>query len=67
MGERSEDGSGRIWVARIGHVGIKWTIENEVKCILKCKAWKRARERWRAETRARPKLEVMGRLIVSVR
>ena len=34
---------------------------NEVKDILKCVAWRRAREGWRKETRARPKLEVMGR------
>ena len=26
MGERSEDGFGHIWVARIGHAGIEWTI-----------------------------------------
>ena len=32
---------------------------NEVKHILKCMAWRRAREGWREETRARPKLEVM--------
>ena len=27
MGERSEDGSGRIWVARIGHAGIERAID----------------------------------------
>ena len=36
---------------------------NEVKHILKCMAWRRAREGWREETRARPKLEVRGRLM----
>ena len=36
---------------------------NEVKHILKCMAWRRAREGWREETRARPKLELMGRLM----
>ena len=36
---------------------------NEVKHILKCMAWRRAREGWRQETRACPKLEVMGRLM----
>ena len=36
---------------------------NEVKHILKCMAWRRAREGWREETRARPKLEVMERLM----
>ena len=36
---------------------------NEVKHILKCMAWRRAREGWREETRARPKLEVMRRLM----
>ena len=36
---------------------------NEVKHILKCMAWRRAREGWREETRAHPKLEVMGRLM----
>ena len=36
---------------------------NEVKHILKCMAWRRAREGWREEARARPKLEVMGRLM----
>ena len=35
---------------------------NEVKHILKCMAWRRARGGWREETRARPRLEVMGRL-----
>ena len=35
---------------------------NGVKHILKCMAWRRARERWEEETRAHPKLEVMGRL-----
>ena len=36
---------------------------NEVKHILKCMAWRRVREGWREETRARPKMEVMGRLM----
>ena len=36
---------------------------SEVKHILKCTAWRRAREGWREETRVRPKLEVMGRLL----
>ncbi len=36
---------------------------SEVKHILKCMAWRRAREGWREEARARPKLEVMGRLM----
>ena len=36
---------------------------NEVKHISKCMTWRRAREGWREETRARPKLEVMGRLM----
>ena len=36
---------------------------SEVKHILKCTAWRRAREGWREEARARPKLEVMGRLM----
>ena len=36
---------------------------SEVKHILKYMAWRRAREGWREEARARPKLEVMGRLI----
>ena len=31
--------------------------------ILKCSAWRRAREGWREEARAHPKLEVMGRLM----
>ena len=34
-----------------------------MKHILKCTAWRRAREGWREEVRARPKLEVMGRLM----
>ena len=36
---------------------------SEVKHILKCTAWKRGREGWREKARARPKLEVIGRLI----
>ena len=36
---------------------------NEVKHILKCMAWRRDGEWWREDTRARPKLEVMGRLM----
>ena len=36
---------------------------SEVKHILKCTAWRRAREGWREETKVRPKLEVMGRLM----
>ena len=36
---------------------------SEVKHILKCTAWRRAREGWKEEARARPKLEVMGRLM----
>ena len=36
---------------------------SEVKHILKCMAWRRAREGWREEARARSKLEVMGRLM----
>ena len=36
---------------------------SEVKHILKCMAWRRAREGWREEDRASPKLEVMGRLM----
>ena len=36
---------------------------SEVKHILKCTAWRRAREGWREEARVRPKLEVMGRLM----
>ncbi len=35
---------------------------SEVKHIMKCMAWRRAREGWREEAGARPKLEVMGRL-----
>ena len=34
-----------------------------VKHILKCTAWRRAREGWREEAKVRPKLEVMGRLM----
>ena len=34
-----------------------------MKHILKCMAWRRVREGWREETRARPKLEVMERLM----
>ena len=36
---------------------------SEVKHILKCTAWRRAREEWREETKIRPKLVVMGRLM----
>ena len=36
---------------------------SKVKHILKCMAWRRARDRWREEARACPKLEVMGRLM----
>ena len=36
---------------------------SEVKHILKCMAWRRAREGWREEDRACPKLEVMRRLM----
>ena len=36
---------------------------SEVKRILKCTVWRRARERWREEARAHPKFEVMGRLM----
>ena len=36
---------------------------SELKHLLKCKAWGRAREGWREEARAHPKLEVMGRLM----
>ena len=36
---------------------------NEVKHILKCMVWSRAREGWREETRACSKLEVMGRFL----
>ena len=36
---------------------------SEVKHILKHMAWRRAREGWREEAGARPKLEVMGRLM----
>ena len=36
---------------------------SEVKHILKCTAWRIAREGWREEARVRPKLEVMGRLL----
>ena len=36
---------------------------SEVKHMLKYMAWKRAREGRREEGRARPKLEVMGRLM----
>ena len=36
---------------------------SEVKHIVKYMAWRRAREGWREEARARPKLEVMGRLM----
>ena len=36
---------------------------NGVKHILKCMAWRRAREGWTEESRARPKLEVMERLM----
>ena len=63
MGERSEDWIGGFWVVRIGHAGIEWTVTSEVKHILKCMAWRRAREGWREEDRASPKLEVMGRLM----
>ena len=27
MGEGSDDGFGGIWIARIGHTGIEWTID----------------------------------------
>ncbi len=66
---------GRVqWVKdlRIGLEAFRWQGLNlqafsglslsEVKHILKCTAWRRARE-WREEARARPKLEVMGRLM----
>ena len=36
---------------------------SEVKHILKCTAWRRAREGWREEARARPKLEIIGTLM----
>ena len=36
---------------------------SEVKHVLKCMAWRRAREGWREEAKVRPKLEVMGRLM----
>ena len=36
---------------------------NGMKHILKCMAWRRARERWKEEARAHPKLEAMGRLM----
>ena len=36
---------------------------SEVKHILKYTAWRRTRKGWREEARARPKLEVMGRLM----
>ena len=36
---------------------------SEVKHILKCMEWRRAREGWREEAKVRPKLEVMGRLM----
>ena len=34
-----------------------------VKHILKCTAWRRARQGWREETKVRPKLDVMERLM----
>ncbi len=36
---------------------------SEVKHILKYMVWRRAREGWREEARARPKLKEMGRLM----
>jgi len=36
---------------------------SEVKHVLKYMAWRTAREEWREEARARPKLEVTGRLM----
>ena len=36
---------------------------SKVKHILKCTAWRRAREGWRGKARVHPKLEVMGRLM----
>ena len=36
---------------------------SEVKHMLKCMAWRRAREAWREEAKVRPKLEVMERLM----
>ena len=35
---------------------------SEVKHILKCMEWRRAREGWREEAKVRPKLEVMGEI-----
>ena len=48
MGERSED-----WLGLDMQAGLS----------LNCTAWRRAREGWMEEARARPKLEVMGRLM----
>ena len=36
---------------------------SELKHVLKCTAWRRAREGWREEAKVRPKLEVIGRLM----
>ena len=36
---------------------------SEVKHILKCTVWRRAREGWREKASACPKLEMMGRLM----
>ena len=63
MGERFKDGIGGYWVARIEMQALSGLSLSEVKHILKYMAWRRAREGWREEARAHPKLEVMGRLM----
>ena len=56
MGERSEDGIGGFRVVRIGMQALSGLSLSEVKHILKYMAWRRAREGWREEARAHPKL-----------
>ena len=62
MGERSEEGNGGFQVARIGHA-LNGLSLSDMKHILKYMAWRRAREGWREEARARPNLKIMWRLM----
>ena len=63
MGERSEDGIGGFGWQALDIQALSGLSLSEVKHILKCMAWRKARKGWRVEAKVRPKLEVVGRLI----
>ena len=52
MGDRSEEGLDAFGWRGLDMQALSGLLLNEVKPILKCMAWRRAREGWREEARA---------------